>query len=580
MKNSHKILLVPYSILILIVSCVDYPNLNVFNSYNDIFLEYVNITSYDDSSIRINISASIEEKSEVEFDSLMVFREIIMLNDTIPDYMFVIPISEDAIYIDSTNIVPNTEYLYSFQFTTSMGNSSNIGNTSIDHRFPAVDNLELERTSYNDYKLEWDWDCPFETYFSNIVDSISFEIMKFTLLETKNSFDSTSFIYVSEYSETGHYLFEDEIGGLYDSVYFHIKVVGNEHKTEAVYSNTVTFSFPNINYDWIPLNSSEIFIEWSYDETIIDCTVVHNQNTDNYEIVDSDFYIEHFSDDHDIADLLQYTLIWCADTACDSVEFCAKTLPIHSMQFIPSIVGYPESNDTLGAFYIDMFEITSEQFDSPALNTPGGYFGKYPKNDIKINEAREFCNDRSVNVSDIDFFQQVYDDFGPINLKKVGFRLPTMAEWTIASGYSFESEHSIVDYDSNNLCQYPNPICDGYIDCSYINFQGSDDYCENGVLPVGSYNGEGFSFEQVVSSSGLYDTSGNLSEWVENEMNLRELACAMGGSFSDGYSDVTSSSVIFVDSDLQYTSIGFRTVIPARQFIKLFKERILEEDVN
>jgi formylglycine-generating enzyme required for sulfatase activity len=139
-----------------------------------------------------------------------------------------------------------------------------------------------------------------------------------------------------------------------------------------------------------------------------------------------------------------------------------------------------------------------------------------PAVNISWQQAALYCNWLSQQQGLPPFYQVVDDRVVGFNWQSHGYRLPTEAEWAWAAKISPEAG-STVPADQNKLFPWqsnlypPSEVTDNYGDqrgLGIVSFtmSGYDD--GYGVAaPVGSYQ---------PNSKGLYNMSGNVSEWVND----------------------------------------------------------------
>lgn len=207
----------------------------------------------------------------------------------------------------------------------------------------------------------------------------------------------------------------------------------------------------------------------------------------------------------------------------------------------------PTSYVTLDDFYIGKYEVTQGLWKSVMGNNPADYSQEsyLPVNQVSWYDAVEFCN----KLSEIEGLEKAYVVSGDqvvLDLKTNGYRLPTEAEWEYAARGGI-----------NN---------DGY------QYSGSDDpvlvawYDENSkgkINPVGQKN---------LNSLGLYDMSGNVSEWcwdwyggytAEDKINPTGPASGYnrifrGGDWAHTNDYLRTSRRIFYLPKAKFNFIGFR----------------------
>ncbi len=150
----------------------------------------------------------------------------------------------------------------------------------------------------------------------------------------------------------------------------------------------------------------------------------------------------------------------------------------------------PAHSVTVSSFYMSKYEVTQKEYKSIIDRDPSdigrGIGDKYPVNNIDWYEAVEYCN----ALSKKEGLTPVYSGSGMsmrCNFNANGYRLPTEAEWEYAArggnsskGYTYAGSNTI-----GNVAWYKDN-------------SGSETH------PVGT---------KQPNELGLYDMSGNVSEW-------------------------------------------------------------------
>ena len=172
------------------------------------------------------------------------------------------------------------------------------------------------------------------------------------------------------------------------------------------------------------------------------------------------------------------------------------------------------------------------------------YLSLYPDREVSFFEAIEFCNNLSIAYG-LDCVYSVDGETNPANWKydyrnslqgeividtsSNGFRLPTLDEWT----YAAKGGENFI-------------------------YSGSNDINE-----VAWYNGNSAKSYQYVAQKkpnayGLYDMSGNVSEWTSSQNGNQRIVC--GGSYRDSESCKIDRDYYSEDPDKKNSEIGFRLV--------------------
>jgi formylglycine-generating enzyme required for sulfatase activity len=189
----------------------------------------------------------------------------------------------------------------------------------------------------------------------------------------------------------------------------------------------------------------------------------------------------------------------------------------------------PVHNVYLDAYYIGEFEITNVEYTR--FLADGGYEIEeyWSLGGFKIFSQPEFWNDAQFSggglpgnenfpVVGVSWFEAAaYCSWLSAKTGAV-YLLPTEAEWEKAArGGDF--------LDGDDSRQNPNPIPQrrypwgNEIDDSYANYLDSGDPYDNGLTPVGYYDGSlqgDFQTKNNASPYGAYDMAGNVYEWISD----------------------------------------------------------------
>ena len=250
----------------------------------------------------------------------------------------------------------------------------------------------------------------------------------------------------------------------------------------------------------------------------------------------------------------------------DGVYQGMSFVPKGSYQMGGALITYHQVN--ISNFAIDSYEVTVGDWNNVAkwaltngyrdliLAPTSSIFG-LPVGGLNWYDVVKWCNAKSEMLGLIPAYftdaemTKVYRDgeIDPVVKWSAGYRLPTEAEWEKAARGGVEGK------------KYP--WGSDYIDGSMAN------YFETGkgrLLPVGMYKPNRF---------GLYDTSGNLWEWVWNttadfDMSIDDPRGSVlswgrmsrGGSWFDQVSEMHVNKGYAHGASDRHPSNGFRTVLP------------------
>ncbi|MBW6514565.1 MAG: SUMF1/EgtB/PvdO family nonheme iron enzyme [Candidatus Syntrophosphaera sp.] len=247
-------------------------------------------------------------------------------------------------------------------------------------------------------------------------------------------------------------------------------------------------------------------------------------------------------------------------TEADVSEFRVANLPLE-MIFVEgdsTVIGHigPEADDDefpprevyVPSFYISPTEITREQWAMALTDYVILEEHKdLPITEVTFNEVLEFCNEKS-RVDGLDPCYDFYSNGVVCDFNANGYRLPTEAEWEFAAKGRRRDDFTM--YSGSN---YPDAAA-WYI----ANSAGR-------VHPVGL---------KQANLLGLYDMSGNVSEWVWNWYGRYSYNAALlysgpesgtdkvirGGSWKDESHELRVTNRQAVKPYLKTNYIGFRVV--------------------
>jgi len=160
-------------------------------------------------------------------------------------------------------------------------------------------------------------------------------------------------------------------------------------------------------------------------------------------------------------------------------------------------------------FYVSTHEISRDQY-SRFKSVQGAK--SEPVTSISWIEAAQYCNWLSQQEGIKLFYHIRGDRLIGFNIRSDGYRLPSEAEWEWLARKSSKSKQSRFTWgDETTIAKQAGNIADEHakgVTAHYVpNY--SDGYA--GVAPVGSF---------PVEKMGLYDLTGNVSEWVHDVYTL------------------------------------------------------------
>lgn len=172
------------------------------------------------------------------------------------------------------------------------------------------------------------------------------------------------------------------------------------------------------------------------------------------------------------------------------------------------LFGEDKKKIELGDFYIDKYEVTNAQYKNFRSEHafPAGK-EDFPVTEISYFDAEEYC-------------------------KSVGKRIPKAEEWEKAARGTDGRTYPWGDkFDSKNI--------------------NSSETAKGGPVKVGS-------FEKGKSPYGVYDMTGNVSEWIDAWDSKKQYRITRGGSYFDGADlNKTTSTLMSIPDDV-HEYIGFR----------------------
>ena len=562
-------------VIILFASCLKEqpaePNLcNPRNCGDDCYIQTPSagstiIRRYDENSMEICLRDFTEGcteavTSEIDFSgSININRYRNNILDTTYSIEF------DTLVVDSVSIMIDSIYYYEMTIGNESGMSQVFISDTLLFELPPVDSLYLDQFAIDSVKLKWLY--PYSEYFSKNLDMISFSLSKYdstsntvydTVLDYSTSIDTFSY---TDEIDLGHHIKYD----------IRAKFAENRY-TEKTFSDTATYIFFKPALDWFPLNSQSIYMHWSFPEgsegfvellDYIEIQIPCNPTVSiPIEPLDTSLvFYPGLECNDDLAGLInieyENKFLWCAGSVCDSSSVMVKTFPLHNMQYIPRTDGYSVSWDSsivsIEPFYIDLYERFSSA-DENYYNVPDETL---PETNISLVDAR--------------FYAESLTAAGYLNLcDTCGFRLPTEIEWEYVARDCQSDFYENENCDKLRPYKYPMQV-EASISCEYANYAGAG--CDENpeVKSVGFYDGTNFPFELATSPAGIYDMSGNIAEWVEQNRFPDEYICRGGSYINDENFIKTTSYKIYNSSDITLKTIGFRIVISADEAIQALK---------
>ena len=184
---------------------------------------------------------------------------------------------------------------------------------------------------------------------------------------------------------------------------------------------------------------------------------------------------------------------------------------------------YPPTVKEVADFYISMFEISEEQYNSPhSWNTA---IGSIPVDSISFIDAKDFCN----------VLNNLYDDYS--------FYIPTEVQWEYAAKFNYEEQSSTIYPWGNTIDLY----------------RANYGYQNDGPIGIGLYD--------YPSNQGQYDMAGNVLEWVDNCYNEELIQnndtsdcwkVVRGGAYWSDGSGIRTTQRYHLPQDQGFNGVGLR----------------------
>ncbi|MCY4130450.1 MAG: SUMF1/EgtB/PvdO family nonheme iron enzyme [Gammaproteobacteria bacterium] len=165
-------------------------------------------------------------------------------------------------------------------------------------------------------------------------------------------------------------------------------------------------------------------------------------------------------------------------------------------------------------FYLGATEVTIDAYRLYQNSVQGP--DKHPMSDISWIEAVKFCNWLSAQHGLQPFYQiSPYDVVEGIDTTSLGFRLPTEFEWEAGASFNWREGRVLEPFEWGTSQTIP--IAFGNLagrETAKIKSQYFDSFTDNHEkeAPVASY---------LPNANGLYDITGNVSEWTHNYYQIR-----------------------------------------------------------
>ena len=532
----------------------------------------IELSNYNDYTIKIDFSAipdSLKNTGSYYSDgnSIILFREINNIYDTL---MF--SISQDFDSLLDTTIIYEGHYNYSFSFQNVNGNSSKTDIIQLEHSFPVVNSLERISNINDCTSVNLTWSLNLQEYsveYLDLVDSVNFN---FQLVKISNFTVVDEGILELKYENTNSYLYNFSNFEPEEDYYFKIAYSpqrSSSNNSEMIFDKTILLDNLELPedvdfFDWTPISSNIIRLEWNMGEGLFNNIQLFRNFRDIETIVMDDISIDtsfvlidtlSITNQNVIAgEGVDYYLRWSCGESVRESFIKTSTFPIYNMVYIPAFNDFQfKRNDdfldngetSISAFYIDTYEVDIELYQNPSRNEAIDATQYFPIDNLSYNDAVAWIQTRNAIInSDFPYCDSQID---------AEFHLPSQEEWQIAAGYAYSIEN-----DEYILSDYP---IHGFYDssiptCEFINFLS----CHDNGPQYNPYLVEILYNENAKSYFGIFNSSGNVKEWVEGR--IEDYYLLMGGSFQEEIHHTKSSSVLFeIDPNRSHFSYGMRSVL-------------------
>ena len=210
----------------------------------------------------------------------------------------------------------------------------------------------------------------------------------------------------------------------------------------------------------------------------------------------------------------------------------------------------PKHDVVVKSFYISPFEITQEDWNIVMPENPSFY--KNPQNPVENvtwNMAIEYCIKRS-EMEGLEVCYTTSKNIIECDFSKNGYRLPTEEEWEFSAKDGIF--HTSQNIENTNL------------------FAGNDFAFKIGWYMMNSDEKPHSVGEKLPNKLGLYDMSGNVSEWCWNWYNeysydkslsnqqIKQFKIQRGGSFYDFANNIRTTKRFKAEPQKASSNCGFR----------------------